>query len=226
MKKLLYTSLTIIISLSLLTGCAKKIDPSVFIDENANNPDGVVTAAVQSEYTNILSDVIAYGADVNFASARGNFTALMWAAKLNKEKDVKLLIENGADINIVSSEGMSAVSYAASSGAAECISLLLAAGANPNEISEGDMTPLLNCTIMNDAKSVEALIKGGADINHQDSNGDTALMYAAWYNKNYDVSKLLIKYGADPTLKNSSSDSPLSLNQESDPEMTKILTNK
>ena len=47
---------------------------------------------------------------------------------------------------------------------------------------------------------VEAISKFGADLNFQDSKGLTALMYAARKNK-AEVCELLIKYGADPTLK-------------------------
>lgn len=209
----------------LCLSCSKSPDINEFIAENYNNPMGIVSAAVSSGY-DILEEVIAAsGADVNFASKDG-FTALMTASVLGKSDQVEILLSHGANVSPVSREGMSAISYAAMTDNPKTIRLLAQAGANVNEVSLGDMTPLITSVNSGNSHTVKALLESGADVNHQDSNGDTALMYASWYNKYYDLAKLLIQNGANPSLKNSNSDSPLSLNLNTDPKMTKILTSK
>ena len=48
----------------------------------------------------------------------------------------------------------------------------------------------------NNTKEVDRLIKAGADVNATDDYGETALMWAAWYDA-ADAAKMLIEAGAD-----------------------------
>jgi ankyrin repeat protein len=43
-------------------------------------------------------------------------------------------------------------------------------------------------------------IREGIDVNIRDENGWTPLMYAAWYNQNPEVVKILLEAGADAKL--------------------------
>lgn len=64
--------------------------------------------------------------------------------------------------------------------------------------------------IADQLKKVEDLILKGADVNYDDpSDRKTPLHTAAW-NDNYQLLKLLLKYGADPNPDNVLGDSPLS----------------
>jgi ankyrin repeat protein len=47
---------------------------------------------------------------------------------------------------------------------------------------------------------VTALVAAGADVNARDATGATALIYAAWLNKNPAVLIFLLDAGADPKL--------------------------
>ena len=43
-------------------------------------------------------------------------------------------------------------------------------------------------------------VQEGIDVNTRDENGWTPLMYAAWYNQNPEVVKILLEAGADAKL--------------------------
>jgi len=49
-------------------------------------------------------------------------------------------------------------------------------------------------------EEIQAMIREGVDVNNRDENGWTPLMYAAWYNQNPEVVKVLLEAGADAKL--------------------------
>ena len=51
-------------------------------------------------------------------------TPLHWAAALNREEMAKLLLENGADPNILAGTGLTALDVAEQAGAEEVVSLI------------------------------------------------------------------------------------------------------
>lgn len=55
--------------------------------------------------------------------------------------------------------------------------------------------------ISNDRERVINLIQKGVNVNSRDQNGDTPLHLAVYYN-NVEVVKILIRYGANPRIKN------------------------
>lgn len=69
--------------------------------------------------------------DTSNINAQDNedWTALMYASGTGKVKSVELLLQNGADPNIVDSKGRSPLSWASSNGNIEAMKSLLDAGA-------------------------------------------------------------------------------------------------
>lgn len=61
---------------------------------------------------------------------------------------------------------------------------------------------LFEAAIKHTCSAVKAIIEEGADVNAKDSDGSTALMWAAWRNE-LDTAKLLIQNGADVNAKDS-----------------------
>ena len=76
--------------------------------------------------------LIARGADVNAKEPSQNQTALMWAAAEHHPDVVKLLIEQGADLQARTKNGFTALHFAAREGDIESARLLLAAGIDIN----------------------------------------------------------------------------------------------
>ena len=73
---------------------------------------------------------------------------------------------------------------------------------NANERDSEGRTKLMLATKKGDISKIEDLLYSGAEINARDDEGWTALMYAARFQSNPDVTKLLLYKGADRTAKN------------------------
>ncbi|OQX19579.1 MAG: hypothetical protein BWK76_03970 [Desulfobulbaceae bacterium A2] len=83
----------------------------------------------------IVKLLIKYGADVN-ARAIGGGTAILWAAGCGDSTLTTILIDNGANVNIVSKEGLpplhQAIHESRRSKSYETIEALITGGANPH----------------------------------------------------------------------------------------------
>ena len=115
---------------------------------------------------------------------------------------VKMLLDQGADVNTCDSRGKTALMYAASADNAECVDVLLEAGADVNMSDARGITALMEASSAGNSVCVEKLLKEGADVNINNSlSGDTALMSAVQMRSNMQrremCVKLLIKAGAD-----------------------------
>ncbi|MGB7208946.1 MAG: ankyrin repeat domain-containing protein [Pyrinomonadaceae bacterium] len=113
-----------------------------------------------------------------------NFSPLMQAAAFGKIETVRLLIDNKADVNLVSKSGFSPLMAAASDK--YIMELILKNGANPNSRDNQGETPLMAVVLgaaYDDSKMgrVKLLIEKGADPNAKDKNGRTALDIARAY---------------------------------------------
>ena len=124
-------------------------------------------------------------------------TPLMHAATLGDARMVQLLLDAGADVNLSSGAGATALMRAA--GDQEKARLLLASGAEVNARSEMGRTPLLiAATFAGNVESVRLLLNAGATVTDQDQFGETCLTSAA---KRGDAEMVeeLIAAGADGT---------------------------
>jgi uncharacterized protein len=76
--------------------------------------EGVSIFDMSITYNNIemVEYIIEQGIDVNFTQRRSRFTPLMAAASYGRADIAKLLIEQGADQNVVDEKGFSAIDFA------------------------------------------------------------------------------------------------------------------
>ncbi len=93
------------------------------ITENIKNVDisSFCKAIVKGDYDTVKS-LIALGEDVNQKSL--GMTPAMFAARYNKAEILELLIENGADLKIISNNGFSVKKYAELSNATDAMVVL------------------------------------------------------------------------------------------------------
>lgn len=122
--------------------------------------------------------LIAVGVDVNAKTTYGG-TALSFAVETCNTKGVKLLLQNGADVNVKDSNGVSPLMIAlepiGEMYSPEIPRLLIENGANVNETQPGGLTPLHYAC---DPKIIKLLVKKGVNINARTLKGRTPLHMA------------------------------------------------
>src|SRR5690606_19450050 len=102
-------------------------------------------------------------------------TALETASGMGHERLVKLLLERGADPNILNSKGMSPLQMAAYSGHLNVAATLLQAGADVNaRDQERGYTALMAASSRGHLPVTLLLLEAGADINARTTAGWTA----------------------------------------------------
>ncbi|QQR48657.1 ankyrin repeat domain-containing protein [bacterium] len=84
------------------------------------------------------------------------------AAKRSCLEIVKALVAGGADVNLIDTNGWTALHYAANNNNAPAINYLLSQHANPNITAQDGMTPLQLAIRGEYSACIEALIQSGA----------------------------------------------------------------
>ena len=92
------------------------------------------------------------------------------------DKCVDELIQAGGDVNLVDTEGNTALCYASMYGQIRSMEMLLEAGADVNLSGKYTDTPLMKASFYGHEKCVELLINAGADVNIQIAQGLCDLM--------------------------------------------------
>ncbi|KLI13114.1 ankyrin [Brachyspira hyodysenteriae] len=129
----------------------------------------------------------------------GGSTPLMFAIFKNNSRIVKQLIDKNADVKARDNEGTPVFLYACGFGNGNIIRMLLVKDrtlAN-DKTSNGNINGLHYAASLNNLENINFLVKNvNMNINDRDSNGCTALYYAAYYKKRESYN-LLIKLGAN-----------------------------
>ncbi len=194
----------------LLVACYENNEKAVFdlIRRGANvnaQTDKNVTPlmySVQNGNYLICKKLLNAGANPD-AMSRQNPPVLNTALMNNDTAIVYLLLENNANPNIVEIKSKKyPLLYSIDANNYVLTDLLLWYGANPNLIV-GKNLPLLDAIQNNsDTSIVNLLIQYGADVNIQNSFGYTPLIEATFYN-NLQIAEILLKAGAKPQIKDS-----------------------
>ena len=142
---------------------------------DANPPLDVFDAAAVGR-TRGLEELLAAEPDLARAWSQDGFTALHYAAFFGEEGSARLLLEHGAEVNLVARNAQIRVTplhSAASGGHPAIVKLLLEHGADPNAAHDGGFTPLHSAAHNDDRESVEALLAAGADPALATDDGQT-----------------------------------------------------
>lgn len=94
----------------------------------------------------------------------GKWTALHQCVRLKNVEMMKILIDNGANLEIKDVDGETPTFVVSSSSAPEVIKVLLNAGANPNACAADGWTCLMMAARQGDYESTKALLNAGADL--------------------------------------------------------------
>ena len=135
---------------------------------------------------------------------------MMRAVKANDHERVKRLVDGGADVNALESNGDALLVMAAYLGHTNVVRVLLEAGADVTAVDPGMQATALHAAAYAGRTAAAALlIEHGIDIDRQGPyNGYTALHDAIWQN-NIDTASVIIEAGANLSLRNHEGQTPL-----------------
>jgi len=156
-------------------------------------------------YQSIALQLIKGGADINAVSSKWNKTPLHQASYNGYTEIVRILLEKGADVNVMDSAGNNSLILASYSGNEQIVEMLTRNGANVNQKDADERTPLIIAAKQGYKSIVSMLIAKGADINAKDKYLSTALTYSP----SYEIADLLIKNGAHINERNHRGETPL-----------------
>jgi ankyrin repeat protein len=208
---MLRTNLTLVL-LASLTACTllsgSRLPAADSYFESDAQKD-LVRAALRGSAKRVDA-ALADGADINKVGL-GGATPLLLTIWRNRLSGTRLLLERGADPNLVSPRPEHSqhdihtpVQAALGRRSTEYLKMLLEHGADPDSrvaIQAYDMTALFaSIRKRNNLDFTRLLIEHGADVNHQASNGDTPILDAV-YGSNFPQALLLLKAGADPEVR-------------------------
>src|SRR5678809_61138 len=117
------------------------------------------------------------------------------AVRNNDLKEVKSLLEKGADPNSADEDGDHLLMYATLYSSIDCMKILIEKGADINAKNNLDETALM--WSVHDIEKLKFLIANGADVNAKAKSGNTPLLIASVGTGKYDAIKLLIDKGAN-----------------------------
>jgi uncharacterized protein len=157
---------------ALYNGKSKLVEPLL----DANPPLDVFDAAAVGR-TRGLEELLDGEPGLVTSWSKDGFTPLHLAAFFGEEEAVKILLERGADVNVVSRNPNIVVTPLHSAAAGShpgIVKLLLEAGADVNAAQDRGFTALHSAANNDDRESAEALLAAGADPTLTTDDGKTA----------------------------------------------------
>ena len=167
-------------------------------DINAKMDTGTrpLEAAIKAGKEKSVKLLLSKGAETDRTSENFGGSPLYLAIHYGYPDIAKLLIENGAKLNLKDTYGRSALHHAVVREQAETVNTLLRYGANENTQDTHGFTALYSAVRNGGSKkSIESLLKHGADPNLENRLGDTPLQSTVW-DSDTGTAKMLLQYGA------------------------------
>ena len=151
------------------------------------------------------------GADIKLTNMLG-ISSFMMACSNGYIEIAELLLKHGADINRFGN-GWNPITAAAMHDCQKIITFLLENGADINRANHrGETALMMVCrNAVGKKKAIKLLLAAGADVNAADKEGRTALMGLASENGYTELMHILIKFGADPDIRNNKGQTVLDL---------------
>ncbi|HEY4084261.1 MAG TPA: ankyrin repeat domain-containing protein [Burkholderiaceae bacterium] len=164
---------------------------------HATTADDLTTAAYRDN-ASAITTLLLRGVDPNARDSQGRSALEQAMREQNMKAFDALLAAPNLDLNSANAAGETPLMLAAIKGRLDWVELFVKRGAQVNR--EG-WTPLHYAASGPDNGISTWLIAHGAEINARAPNGNTPLMMAAKYGP-YDLSAVLVRLGADPSLHN------------------------
>ncbi len=167
---------------------------------NRKYHDGGTTILTQAihfgeAHINNIRTLIDGGENVNLLTDN-KWSALMEAVSKKDKNIIQLLLENGADINIITTHGDTGLMYLArdENDTSELIRLFIKSGADINKQNEFGHTPLFFAAEHGHKNNIQTLLELGANPKITENDGSTALMKAIFAERPTEIIRILTKY--------------------------------
>jgi ankyrin repeat protein len=150
-----------------------------------------------SEHTPTVQNAADSAVIIDMINGKASLNKSLMTAVDNGQIDtVKVLLDKGANINVVDNNGLTLLMYAAKSGSADMAKLLLSRGAKINvKCKMKGYSAIMFATMFGTGETVQVLLDHGANINERNDD-DISLLTVAQNRDDSSVAKLLEKNGA------------------------------
>ncbi|KAF5506478.1 Ankyrin-1 [Colletotrichum siamense] len=186
------------------------------VNQPGKNQENALHHAAQHGLVDMALSLLNHGVDCNVVCSTASYfygqTPLHYATRANMPSVVRILIQNGANLESRTSYGDTAVLLACYLGHIKVLEILAQNGAKVSARNMKDKSTALhiasrsgNLALM---KVVVASTTQESLLDTIDKNGNTPLL-AALYEKQEAAGQLLLKYGAQPHVTNTSMSTPL-----------------
>jgi hypothetical protein len=164
---------------------------------SVNVQEADLFAAVLDGNLQKVNGVLARKPELVHARSTLGATALHLAVTKHNDAIVRRLLEGGAEVDVQSSQGISALHCASMVGSLGCCKLLLQHGAATSLTTvDNALTPLHGAAVQGSCAVLQLLLSSGASVRETTTNGWTALHVACNAGK-LDAAKLLLTLGAE-----------------------------
>eukprot|EP00397_Hematodinium_sp_SG-2012_P037105 GEMP01040154.1.p1 GENE.GEMP01040154.1~~GEMP01040154.1.p1 ORF type:complete len:517 (+),score=94.39 GEMP01040154.1:83-1633(+) len=143
-------------------------------------------------------------------NTKGGFTVLCGAVMRGHKDVVRVLLAALANVNHVTDEGETPLSYASQYGHDHMVETLVSAGARIDHVDVDGETALFNASRNGHTNTVEALVSAGVRVNHANVDGETALFVASRHGHKNTV-EALVSAGANVNHANVDGDTALAI---------------
>ena len=172
----------------------------VTVEVPSENTTALHFVSCREKGGSLLPDLINLGTDVNVVDESGA-TALYKSCEHEVEEACKILLKNGADVNICTTlQSRSPLFISCYNGNTTIVRLLLNAGALTSADDHHGRSPLFISSKRGYLKSVNLLLSNSVDVNHTDRYGKTPL-YIACEHGHVDIVKALLREKSDVNTK-------------------------
>jgi hypothetical protein len=142
--------------------------------------DNKFVVAAMTGNIQTVTDLLKNKVNVDTRAKENSWTALIWASRRGHTDIVKLLLDNGANVNFTPYSGVSALHLASKYGHTDIVKLLLNRQSNVNAKTAGGFTALITASEQGNIDIVTLLLQEPLiDVNVATTSGRTALIWAS-----------------------------------------------